>query len=263
MKIPGKRPTRYAIWMTLLATVFLLAGCGRATLFSDLDERQANDVMAALLASGVKADKRTSISKSGWEIRIDQSDFPYAMQVLNSRGLPRQKYVSMCEMFKREGFASSATEERARFQCSLEQELAHTLSSYPGVVEARVHIAMPERDPLGGDTGNSSASVTIFEQPGANMRTEESRLKLMVKDAVPGLIDLNRVTMRFATVPGPGESRGAESGPTPVAMSAISPLVIFAVAAVVGLLALGLAFGGRVRQRLQGKSKQDERIWNG
>ena len=63
-------------WKPLLALLMclLLAACTRTTLYADLDERQANEVLAALLSTGIGAEKRTSASKTGWEIRVDQSE---------------------------------------------------------------------------------------------------------------------------------------------------------------------------------------------
>lgn len=256
--ITGHRSWRSACLVLLACLV--LAGCSRVTLFNNLDERQANEVMAVLLAHGINVDKRNSIaSDSGYQIRVNQGDFPQAMQVLQSRGLPRQAYVSICDVFQREGFVSSATEERARLQCSFEQALARTLSSYAGVAEARVHIALPERDPIGGTSGQASASVVIFEQAGANIRNEEHHIKVVVKDAVPGLTDVNQVSIKFNTVPAPDLSASPQ---TNVQMSAMSPVVLVSVAGVLALIGVILAFGNRLRQRLQ-QPRPDARVWKG
>src|SRR3546814_6882414 len=69
--------------------------------------------MAALLGSGIKANKNLSADKKGWEVRIAESDFPRAMSILESRGLPRRESMTMGEIFKREGFATSATQQKA------------------------------------------------------------------------------------------------------------------------------------------------------
>ena len=180
----------------------MLAACGQVTMHSNLDESQANEVLAVLLANGISADKRSSVSsESGFQIRVSRSDFPHAMEALQARGLPRPPLQSLCDVFQRQGFVSSATEERARQQCGWEQDLTRTLSGYAGVASARVHIALPERDPIGGTMGDASASVVIFEQAGANLRNEEHNFKVLVKDAVPGLRDVNQVSVKFNTLP--------------------------------------------------------------
>lgn len=250
------KPLRAALLAAVACA--LLAGCTNVALYSQLEEQQANELMGALLAAGVDADKGPSPSKNGWEVRVARADFPYAMQVLASRGLPRAQYATMCDIFKKEGFASSATEEKGRYICSLQQELSRTLSRFDGVVEARVHIALPERDPLGGNTQDSSASVVIFEQPGASVRDRETDIKVLIKDSVEGLDDINKVSVKFATVTAPPATK--PSGAVPVALSSVSPLGIGIAAGVIVLLGLIVAFWGRMRAA---QPKPAAKVWNG
>lgn len=243
----------------------LLAGCSGSPLYSDLDEQQANEVTAALQGAGIGAEKAPSPKKQGWEVRVGRNEFPQAMQVLYDRGLPRARYASMCEVFKKEGFASSAIEERARYQCSLEQEIAHTLSRIPGVVDARVHIALPERDPLGSNEKVSSASVMIFERPGADLRDAETAIKVTVKDGVQGLDDVNKVTVKFISMTAPSgvEVKPRATGITP-ALSSISPLAVGIAVAVVVVIGLLFALLGRLRNRAAAQAAPQPRgVWNG
>lgn len=258
--------------LSILAVVCLfVSGCTGTALYSKLSEQQANEVMAALIAQGVTAEKVGTTNPAEWQVKVSQGDIPQAMQILASRGLPRAPYVSMCETFKKEGFASSAIEERARYKCSLQQEIAYTLSQIPGVVEARVHVALPERDPLGNETNDSSAAVTIFEQPGANVRDRETDIKVMVKDSVEGLGDVNKVTVKFYTI-GSAQSQVARQGVTggKLALSGVSPIALGIATAVVVAVGLLLGLLGRLRGRspqVAGDAKQSTtpngRIWNG
>ena len=264
----GAHPRRHGRWGTLLLLLacLVLAACTRTALYSDLDEQQANELMAALMGAGIAADKAqtTLQSGTGWEVRVGKSDFPRAMQVLAANRLPRQRYVSMCETFKKEGFASSSIEEHARYQCSLQQELAHTLSGIPGVAEARVHVALAERDQLGNETSDSSAAVTIYEQPGANVRDRETDIKVMVKDSIEGLDDPNKVTVKFYTLGAPQASRGG--GAPAMTVAGFSPLVIGIAAGALALLALLFTVVGRMRARAaQATAAQGAsgRVWNG
>lgn len=250
----------------------LAAGCTGTALYSKLSEQQANEVMAALLSQGISAEKAPTSNAAEWEVRVGRGDIPQAMQILTSRGLPRAPYVSMCEIFKKEGFASSAIEEKARYQCSLQQEIAYTLSQIPGVVEARVHIALPERDPLGNETADSSAAVTIFEQPGANVRDRETDIKVTVKDSVEGLSDVNKVTVKFYTV-GSVQAQVARQGGVgaKTTLSALSPATIAIAASAVIVLGLSIGLFGRLRGGGRGRMlatdaarpQPNGRIWNG
>lgn len=255
------RPSDLRALLLAFVACLLLAGCGRTALYSQLEEQQANELMGALLAAGVDADKGPSPSKTGWEVRVDRGDFPYAMQVLTARGLPRAQYATMCDIFKKEGFASSATEEKGRYICSLQQELSRTLSRFDGVVEARVHIALPDRDPLGGGNHDSSASVVVFEQPGANVRDRETDIKVLIKDSVEGLDDINKVSVKFATVSAPPSTR--PQGAMPMALSSMSPLAIGIAAGVLVLLGLLAFFWSRLRGTAQAKASPAGKVWNG
>lgn len=242
----------------------LLVGCTRTALYSQLDEQQANELMAALLGAGIPASKQPSPSKTGWEVEVDRGDIPYAMQVLNSRGLPRAQYRSLGDVFKKEGFASSALEEKARYLYGLSQELSRTLSRIDGVVEARVHIALPERDPLGGQAQDSSASVILFERPGANLRDRETDIKVFVKDSIEGLDDVNKVTVKFFTVGAPPDPKARSSG-MPAALASVNPVAMAVTGGVIVLAALALWLVGRMRARKAEEQTLQARqsMWNG
>ncbi len=263
---PRPRARRLAGMLLTVLACLLLAACARTALYSDLDEQQANEMMAVLMGAGIAADKSQSTLQTGtrWEVRVGKGDFPRAMQVLAAHRLPSPRYVSMCETFKKEGFASSSIEEHARYQCSLQQELAHTLSGIPGVAEARVHVALAERDQLGNETSDSSAAVTIYELPGASVRDRETDIKVMVKDSIEGLQDPNKVTVKFYTLGSPQASRG-DSAP-PLTVAGFSPVVIGIVAGGLALLALVFAVIGRMRSRSAEAAEAKAasgRVWNG
>lgn len=89
MTVTRKRAVGLGRTVLVLAACLLLAACGRVELHANLDERQANEVLAVLLANGVDADKRNSIaSDTGYQIRVGKSDVPRSMAMLAARGLP-------------------------------------------------------------------------------------------------------------------------------------------------------------------------------
>jgi type III secretion protein J len=188
-------------WLALAA--LLLAGCGRIDLYTNLHEQQANEVAAVLIAAQIDADKQLSESKL-WSVRIEKSDLPRAMDVLDTAGYPRTSSLTMAEVFKKDGFISSPLEERARFISATAQELQQTISRMNGVVDARVHLAMPERDPLTDAIVPASASV--FVKYGQNVKFDESGglgdVKSLVRDAVEGLAR-ERITVVAVPVIGP------------------------------------------------------------
>lgn len=185
--------------LIILALATALIGCDRQPLYSNLNEQQANEVEAALLSAGIEAGKLPVKKGEGFAVEVAQSNVPAAMRVLHERGLPRDPSNSLGQVFAKEGFISSPLEERARYLYALSQELESTLMEIDGVVLARVHIALPQRDLLSDERESASASVIIVERPGSLLSERETDFKAIVTDGVEGLDDVNRVTVKFFT----------------------------------------------------------------
>lgn len=173
--------------LTLAATVALLSGCDKtATLFSGLEEIQANAVAAALIDAGIACDKVPG-EEGTWNLTIAQSKFAQAANLCEERGLPRRKFMGIGEVFKKSGMVSSPSEERIRFMDATAQDLSRTISMIDGVVDARVHIVLPENDPFAKNALPSSASVAIRARWDADLSDAVPHVKSVVKNAVEGL----------------------------------------------------------------------------
>lgn len=172
----------------------LLSACGREALYAELDEQQANEMLAVLVGAGVDASKER-VDK-GWSIEVGRSHLPQAMAVLKAEGYPRDVYDSLGEVFRKEGFVSTPLEERARLLYALSQELSRTISAIDGVVVARVHLAIPERRPLSEEKPLSSASVFIKHKPGAQVVNKAASIKALIVNSVEGL-PYENVTVTF------------------------------------------------------------------
>lgn len=172
----------------------VLSACGREALYAELDEQQANEMLAVLVRAGVDA-KKIRAEKS-CSIEVDRSDLPKAMDVLKAEGYPRASYDSLGQVFHKEGFVSTPLEERARLLYALSQELSHTISSIDGVVLARVHLAIPERRPMSDDKPLSSASVFIKYKPGSQVVNKTASIKALIVNSMEGL-PYENVTVTF------------------------------------------------------------------
>ena len=169
------------------AAALLLAGCDKeTTLHAGLAERQANLVMAALLDAGIDCHKSPG-EEGTWDVTVVESRFADAVNLLEKAGLPRQPHQGIGEVFKKTGMISSPSEERIRFMDALAQDLAKTISSIDGVVDARVHVVLPENDPFARHALPSSAAVAIRSRWDADLTDVIPSVKGLVKNAIEGL----------------------------------------------------------------------------
>ena len=171
----------------LIAAMLLLAGCNKeTTLHSGLEERQANLVMAALLDAGISCHK-TPGEEGTWNVMVAEPKFAAAVNLLERQGLPRRARNGIGEVFKKTGMISSPSEERIRFMDALAQDIARTISMIDGVVDARVHVVLPENDPFARNTLPSSAAVAIRSRWDADLTDIVPSVKGLVKNAIEGL----------------------------------------------------------------------------
>ena len=176
---------KYAI--PVVAAALLLAGCDKeTTLHAGLAERQANLVMAALIDAGIGCHKSPG-EEGTWDVTVVESRFADAVNLLEKAGLPRQPHQGVGEVFKKTGMISSPSEERIRFMDALAQDLAKTISGIDGVVDARVHVVLPENDPFARNALPSSAAVAIRSRWDADVTDIIPSVKGLVKNAIEGL----------------------------------------------------------------------------
>lgn len=176
-----------AKFSAVLAAALLLAGCDKeTTLHAGLEEQQANLVMAALLNSGIDCHKAPG-EEGTWNVSVVESRFAEAVNLLEKAGLPRRTHQGIGEVFKKTGMISSPSEERIRFMDALAQDLAKTISCIEGVVDARVHIVLPENDPFARHAMPSSAAVAIRSRWDADLTDIVPAVKGLVKNAIEGL----------------------------------------------------------------------------
>jgi type III secretion protein J len=193
-------------FLSIVACCLLLSACGQESLYAELDEQQANEMLAVLVRAGIDANK-TRVDKL-WSIEVGRKYLPRAMEVLKAEGYPRDKYDNLGQVFKKEGFVSTPLEERARLLYALSQELSHTISSIDGVIVARVHLAIPERRPLSDEKPLSSASVFVKHKPGSQVVNKAASIKALVVNSVEGLPYENVTVTFFVSDLPPAQAEG-------------------------------------------------------
>jgi type III secretion protein J len=185
LRRPARRQAFLIRFFVMAITALGLAGCN-VELSTDLDQRDANEIIAALFRHNIAAE-RVMVKGGKYTVSVDESRFSEAINIMNESGLPKQQFDTMCMTFKKEGLVSSPVQERAQMICALQGELAKTISDIDGVISARVHLVLPENDPLRQQLVPSSASVFIRHQSNVVMSDLLPQVKLLVANGVAGL----------------------------------------------------------------------------
>ena len=180
--------TRRLVRLALLpvAAAFFLTACGTQDLYAQLDEQQANEMVAVLRNAGLDADKEAR-EGANFAVVAPPSEFARAVTVLRANGYPRDSFDSIGHVFKKDGFVSSPVEEHARLTHALSQEIANTLSHIDGVIVARVQLALPDKDPLADKPMPAAAAVFIKHRAGVDLSGSVGQIKALVVNSVEGL----------------------------------------------------------------------------
>lgn len=178
--------------LILLAALAFLAGC-KTDLYSNISEREVNEMMGVLMQNGITATK-VSVSDGLFSLQVDSSEISAALAILDAQGLPRGSRQSIGEVFQRSGMISSPFEERIRYIYALGEEVAQTIQQIDGVLVARVHIVMPEDPPLGQPPRPSSAAVFIRQRAGFDLEFLTPQIRRLVSSSIEG-VDYESVTV--------------------------------------------------------------------
>lgn len=176
---------RLATSVLAVLLVVLLSAC-QEELYTGLNEREANEMLALLLQHGISASKAAD-KDSLVSLSVEKTQLPAAVDLLRTHGFPRETYDTVGQVFQKQGLVSSPTEDHIRLVYALSQELNDTLSRIDGVLSARVHVVMPETSPTGQSMGPSSAAVFIRYQSNFDLDQLVPQIKTLVANSIEDL----------------------------------------------------------------------------
>ena len=169
----------------VLAAMLALAAC-QAELYSGQTDRSVNEMVAVLAANGIEA-KRVSGDDGKFGVSVPRREFARAITVLSEKGLPRTDPIGLDTVFSGDKIVSTPFEERARFMFAIGQELAASLTQIAGVVDARVHVNVPEAQPLADERVAASVAAFIYKDPSVDLQSSIPTIKTLITNSIDGL----------------------------------------------------------------------------
>jgi type III secretion protein J len=217
------------------------AACS-TSLLGGLDERAANESVAALEHAGIATEKAAEEGGGGgatFTVRVARHDAARALDLLRSLGLPRDRRHGFAEVYGQPSLIPTASEERARYLEALAGEIERTLETADGVVSARVHLVPEEIDPLALEPRprTPARAAVLLKARGGRSPLPEADVQKLVAGSVPGL-EPAAVAVVLTSTPEAGDGDGDGR-----ALSSVGPLRVASGSRglVVGALAVGLA----------------------
>ncbi|MEZ4409084.1 MAG: hypothetical protein R3A52_21830 [Polyangiales bacterium] len=178
-----------------------LAGCGGERVVERVDASEASRCVAALQRAGVAAEREAV--EGGYAVVVPAGSVARAAAVMRAEVLPRAAQPGFDALVGPRGVFETTEAARLRAEQARAGEVAETLSRMTGVLDARVHLALPEPDALRETPARPRASVLLVVRAGGE-RPDEARVRAVVAGAVQDLAtDDVRVAIEVAPVAPP------------------------------------------------------------
>ncbi len=242
--------------LAILASLAMATGCG-VPVATGLDEAEANRVIVALDRAGLDATKEVEPQAEGkFRVSVPRDDATRAFVALSEEALPHPKPKGVLESLDPKALVPSAAAEQAQIARGVSGELERTLSAVDGVLVARVHVSLPEKEPLrpAGPGARATASV-LLEHRGASPPMTHEAVQRLVAGAASGLAPADVAVVmipRARVTAAPREAAVAHVGPIavlPASARSLQAVLAVLVAMVAVLCGLSLFLYTRLRVR--------------
>lgn len=210
----------------ILLTSALHWGCS-VGVAQDLSEADANRVIGELNEHSIGATKSGDpIHEGRYLVEIASEDLSPALAALHAAGLPPEPTAGVLEALGQGGLVPSRKAEQARLVIGTAGELERSLSAVSGVISARVHLSLPENDPLAATTTATPSASVLIRHRGNTPPLSASDVQRLVAGAVSGLAAEQVVVVYTGVVAaGAPQLEGlVRLGPLTVSQSSVRPL---------------------------------------
>lgn len=218
-------------WPRVLISVLLLWGvavvpaCGERSepIVRVESQRDAIAIAVALESRGIRSVQIRSEAagrSASYVVQVPASAVSRSRSLLDGLDLPRPASTGLAEIVSNQGLIPTRTDERARLMHALAGDLAQTLEVFDGVIDARVHVFLPDSEDLNGsvDSASTPRAAVVIKHRGPQPRRDgtqadsgetaaepnrpvigvpsEGEVKTLLKNAVAG-IEEDGITVVF------------------------------------------------------------------
>jgi len=175
-------------------------------LYRNLSPSDSARIEATLISAGFNV----QVSDDGTVVNIDRLSMARARMTLAETGVPIKGDPGWELFDNQSGLAMNSFLQKVNRLRALEGELARSIQTLNGVVSARVHLVLPEREAFSREQSEPRASVVVRAEGARSIsRKQAIAIRNLVASSVAKL-ELNRVTVLSAA----GELILAEEGST-------------------------------------------------
>ncbi len=234
--------------MAAMVVVMGLMGCGDP-LHHGLAESEANRMVVTLANEGIEATKVVDPTDGErWAVEVAGNQRVEAWSVLQRHGLPRRAEGGFDDFYPSGGLIPTAEEERVVLQYATARELQSSLLRIDGVVDAHIHLVLPEQPRIalaGAEVSKPRASVLLqWREDEDGPPLSEEALRELISGAVDGL-EPQAVRVVKQAVPRP-EAPAEAKAPSyaqvgPLAVAPESQRMIQIVLAAMGMMVVLMA----------------------
>lgn len=167
------------------ALLSIIVVCGLSAcdeqILHDLSEQEANRVVSRLGAGSLEATK-VQQSDGRWAIAVSKQATVTALSFLETNRVLAPRGAAGIANSKG-GFVPSREEQWFRYERSVALSIEDSLSTVLGVLEARVHLNLPETDPLFGTRKESIGSGSVLLVVDENFASKDEEISALVAGA--------------------------------------------------------------------------------
>jgi len=242
-----------------LLIVLIPAGC-TSTVRENLDREEARTQVLLLEEYGIRARSVQSgrTSKSGWTVEVPSSREKQARSILASLKMPvsssrpHQDKQAGSILFPEPG------EKRMFRERHLSSQIEETLQSIPGVLDAKVHINLPETDKGlfydQPDSGASASASVLLRHVGETAPLSEEQVNRIIRGTAGKAFNEKVETIMLGTVLKPEGAAGTMHGRSTPEDGFYRTLAAVAVAVNI-IMGLAMVFVGVYFRRLKKRSE--------